>query len=364
MTRPSPPFPAAEDYLLGRLTRAERRQFEARLEQFAELRTQTRELEEGLVVLALAAPPCTAPRAAWQNIEAAIARPASRNGWLPWVGLKWFANSWGVAAGLAAILIVHLLWQRPATPSTTPALDASAKNSLRPRPPQYASAAAVTHVETGTPPVFQTDESRPKTNGLGNQTPRFPQPQPPGPKQSAPLATLAADCKMNLSPTARQTVLLAAARQLGLGRCATTSDTNEGWQQVDFVDLTTPAGASPSGLATLPLRPTLAAGGMPRYNDQDPTAAAGPTSAVADGAVPVMLSPPYVFALLDPSVLSPDMYPITFWQRGEDGTLYPIGVVYSGANPTIAALQAAVIGQPIFITGGISNGIIGQFPAQ
>jgi hypothetical protein len=328
MTRPSPSTPGAEDYLLGRLTRAERRQFEARLEQCAELRTQMRELEEGLVVLALAAPQCIAPRAAWKNIETAIARPAPWHGWLPWAGLKWFANSRGVAAGLTAVLIVHLLWQRPATPSTTSALEAAAKNCLRTSPPQYSSAAAVTRVETGTPPVFQTDKSRRKTTGFENPTPRFPQPQPPGPKQTAPIA-------------------------------AATLETDGGWQQVDFVDLTTPADASLSGLAAVPMGPTLAAGEMPPHNNLDPTGDAGSANTVAGSAVPLMSSPPYVFALLDPGVLSPDMNPITFWQPGEGGLLFP-SVVPWGTNTTIVALPAD--GRPIVITGGISNRIIGQFP--
>ena len=352
MAKLSPSRYEAEDYLLGRLTSAERRQFEARLEQLPELHAQVRELEEGLVVLALSAPPHTAPRAAWQNIEAAIARPARWNLWLPFTGLKWFANGWGVAAALAAVLMGHLLWPRPATSTTTLARNAPATNSVSGGWPQNSATVAGARAATNTPAAVENEKKRPALAQIADPRVNFLQVRPSGSKEFSPPNLRTAAFKTNLSPSVRQTMLLAAARQMGLDRRTSAAEADDRQQQVDFVDLTTPAEVAPSGVNAGPM---LASSEIPQDNNPNPNGA----------AVPMMSSPPYILALVDPGTLSPDMNPITIWRTGDDGSPAVFGVVPLGANPTVIALPglAATPGRSIFfITAGTSNYIIGQFP--
>src|SRR6266498_2780283 len=59
-------------YVLGRLTEAERAEFEAQLAQSAQLRALVRELEEGAVAVAMASPRRRAPQQVWGRIEKAV----------------------------------------------------------------------------------------------------------------------------------------------------------------------------------------------------------------------------------------------------------------------------------------------------
>ena len=61
-------------YLLDRLSVDERRDFEARLAESAELRALLRELEEGSVALAMSAPRRRPPAQIWNRIERAVAQ--------------------------------------------------------------------------------------------------------------------------------------------------------------------------------------------------------------------------------------------------------------------------------------------------
>jgi anti-sigma-K factor RskA len=56
-------------YLLDRLPADERREFEARLAESAELRALLRELEDGTVAMAMTAPSHRPPKQIWQRIK-------------------------------------------------------------------------------------------------------------------------------------------------------------------------------------------------------------------------------------------------------------------------------------------------------
>ena len=63
-------------YVLGRLTPAERCEFEVSLAESTELRALVWDLEQGAVVLAMAVPQRRPPQHVWQRIEEAVAEEA------------------------------------------------------------------------------------------------------------------------------------------------------------------------------------------------------------------------------------------------------------------------------------------------
>src|ERR1041385_7858078 len=110
MTDRHPSEDAAVLYLLDRLSAAERREFEARLAESAELRDLLRELEDGAVALTMAVPPCRPPPQVWQRIESAVARErlpesGSRSHWF-----RWWRYGWAAAALCLIAWLVHVLW--------------------------------------------------------------------------------------------------------------------------------------------------------------------------------------------------------------------------------------------------------------
>lgn len=83
-------------YVLGELTAAERREFEARLAQSAELRALVRELEEGALALSTGLPQHRPPPQVWSGIEKAVIRE-NRRGAAIWWKIFW-RNGWAAAA--------------------------------------------------------------------------------------------------------------------------------------------------------------------------------------------------------------------------------------------------------------------------
>src|SRR5881628_2649042 len=104
-------------YVLGELTAAERRAFEARLAQSAELRTLVRELEEGAVALSMASPRRRPPQEVWTRIEKAVASEARRKVMIPafWVG--WWRHGWAAAAACLVGWLLYVLWAHRPGPS-------------------------------------------------------------------------------------------------------------------------------------------------------------------------------------------------------------------------------------------------------
>ena len=106
---------AATLYVLGRLTEAERGEFEAHLAESAELRALVRELEEGAVAVALASPRRRAPQLVWEQIEKRVTEDTKPRvlALSPWFG--WLKSGWAVAAALLAGWLLYALG--PARPA-------------------------------------------------------------------------------------------------------------------------------------------------------------------------------------------------------------------------------------------------------
>lgn len=83
-------------YVLGELSGARRREFEALLAESEQLRAAVRELEEGVAVLSLASPPRRPPADLWSHIENALPHDQQRPGFSVWARL--WRNGWAAAA--------------------------------------------------------------------------------------------------------------------------------------------------------------------------------------------------------------------------------------------------------------------------
>src|SRR5919108_5530595 len=125
---PDPHLPEEEAllYVLGELTAAGRRDFEARLAQSAELRALVRELEEGAEALSMASPQRRCPREVWTRIENTMTR---KQRWKVvmsafWAG--WWRNGWAAAAACLVGWLLLALWaNRPGSLPASPASVAS-----------------------------------------------------------------------------------------------------------------------------------------------------------------------------------------------------------------------------------------------
>jgi anti-sigma-K factor RskA len=119
-----PDFHSPEDeatlYVLGELTAAERRAFEARLAQSAELRALVRDLEEGVVALSTGLPARRPPSEVWSGIEKTVCRESRRT--VPAWRIGWWRNGWAAAAACLAGWLLYAVFLNgrygsiPATP--------------------------------------------------------------------------------------------------------------------------------------------------------------------------------------------------------------------------------------------------------
>ena len=352
-------------YLLGQLSVSERRQFELQLEQSAALRTLVREMETGLVALATSAPHQEAPRVAWTNIEAAVAQQARWRAWRSLVRLKWLANGWAIAGGLAVLMAVQSFWRSPVTnPPIAPlALVKTAPQvSVVPKLNLETNGFA-----TGFNPArtnsFAETELRQKIFRLENQLAQFTHPvasAATGTTQVVnakslelfPLNTRAALGRSRLSPKLQQAVLLAVAHQLGWGKTPPTLGATDlapaGSPEVDFVDL--PSGASTANPVN------AAAAEIASTSD---TAGLADTSGVA-----ILPWEENLVAVIDPSTLPPDPPPLNIWSVDAEGNPSVVGTVSVGNNPVVITIGGANAqnNPQYFITVGASTNIIGHFP--
>ena len=100
-------------YVLGGLAAAERREFQARLAESAELRALVRELEEGAVALALASDRRQPPPFVWNRIKEAAAREMKPKKVIAAFWAGWWRNGWAAAACLLALLFYAHWANRP-----------------------------------------------------------------------------------------------------------------------------------------------------------------------------------------------------------------------------------------------------------
>jgi anti-sigma-K factor RskA len=136
-------------YVLGELTAEQRREFELRMAESAELRQIVRELEEGMVALTTGLPRRRPPAEIWSSVEKTVSRRANSEAIL-W-RLFW-RNGWA-AAGLCAVgwlLNVFFL-------SSGNKVNSPTRGSAPPREPLVANVSTATDHSISVP--------KPPTNG-------------------------------------------------------------------------------------------------------------------------------------------------------------------------------------------------------
>ncbi|MDR3458241.1 MAG: hypothetical protein P4N60_12400 [Verrucomicrobiae bacterium] len=369
-----------EKYVFGQLNPAERRQFEACLAQSAELRTLVRELEEGLVALAASAPHQSAPRAAWQNIESAVARETRWSSWRSLAGWKWIANGWAVAGCLAALVVLQVVFPRPPAPATVSLTRETGTHFARPFPPVLGMAPVPAPVHSNNPDlaaqntlaaIKQTSELRQRITRLEAQLAKMPQPPPvePAGLKLVPPNADARFAHLKLSPLMQQALLLTVARQLGWSQKtasapAANTSTQPAEPQVTFVDL---AASTTDTAAQSPLTASLFAAQDGSGTAADSAANSNPdpgTGNNTDGSISMLQWDQNILAMIDPSTLSAGVSPLTVWAIDANGNPTVIGTVNLGSNPTVITISGANIsaGQQYIITSGAATNIIAQYP--
>jgi hypothetical protein len=358
------PLDEAADYLLGRLTPAAGRRFEARLTQDAELRRHLRELEEGVLALALSAPPLRPPREAWSNIQSAVAGERQSGSMFMFLPLRWLFSGWPVAGGLAVALCIHIALvhqgvpgQKSGAPSTAgrpanaadqaatvalPArMDAAGRanaNAAKPGAPVNALAAGMLATgQTGGIPLAGHETGWDKEAASGPEGGVAGGVRPP--------------------PRLKRAVLLAMARQMGLTDAQQAQvpalAAAQAQVPVDYVELPNPIPAATpvfSPLDALSLPGTATADPILQSNDPN-------------GAISMFASGNDLMVILDPAMLPANIGPVTIWVEDAEGIQTIVGTVNLGTNPMVITIQNADLSANYRYTVTASGGnILASFP--
>jgi hypothetical protein len=350
MAEPQLPADELDDYLLGRLTPAARRQFEQRLAADAALRQRARELEEGMLALAMSAPQLKAPTAAWANIEAAIA-PPPRNIFSFWK-LNWLTGGLALAVCMAVGFFIHALSTSPTAGKKI--ISNNSSGNLAVSTPAGQASLPKAQTTNGAFGAASSKRKSPSTTPGTNET-QLTQSSTPGDLQggavisalrlSGPSGTVAHG-QARLSPKTQQAVLLAVARQMGWS----AESTKGAGVPVDFVDL-------PDATA-----PVLALGALPGdAQTMLPDLAALPSDPANE--VPIVAWGDKLFVTIDPAAFPTDAGPVVVWSLDNNGNQGIVGTVPLGSNPLVITISTANNVSPTtyFVTVGGTN-LFGRYP--
>ena len=351
-------------YLLDRLSVDERRDFEARLAESAELRSLLRELEEGSVALAMSAPRRRPPAQIWNRIERTVAQERKRETGAPSLWLAWWRYGWAAAAVLLMGWLVHALWL------SSPPSSSTADSPPLTQPPDAASTevrrVAITHEEKNPASVVrkESDQTGLEIAGLRRQVAELSnhisQLSESVMQQQALLletnrlkffqlasaSDSATESNAPLSPGLQRALFLAMARELGWLPVPGVSN----FPGVHFVDFRTG-----SNVVTNP---------QPQIETQP---LESESNLQASGNVPGFQSGTNAFLAFDSTVVGPGAT-LSFWS-GADGQSYQlIGSSVMGNSPTIVTVPfSSGSGTTLTVTAGNGSGgsnIIGQFPPR
>jgi len=384
---PELPLPEEEAtrYLLDELSPGERRLFETRLEQSAELRALVGELEEAAVALSKASPQKRAPREVWTRIEQTLAeeagsrRPVQRF----WAG--WWRNGWAAAAACLLGWLLYAWWaDRPASPTSTPAPVAVATNPQ----PRIATAPQITmpnpahQAQAENTPTFKLLQSRTQelgtlswqllqlTNRIAALSQTLTQQQALLSEASRlkffQLASPAGPTAASTAPVStnlQRALVLAMARELGWtppatpasaqkpaaadqaqANPATSTATNQAG--VDFVDLR-PANTNTTDQPISPPR-------------GDPGTVATSDLTSSSNAVPGFISGTNAILAFDTSI-APSGSMLTFWNTSFYGHSQSLGSAMLGDNPLVVSVpfsMNAFQGGNVTVIGNTTNGAV------
>ncbi len=376
-------------YVLGELTAAERREFEARLAQSAELRALVREVEEGAVALSMASPRRRPPREAWTRIEKAVRGETRRQAVFPvfWVG--WWRHGWAAAAACLVGWLLYALWpHRPGPSDASPVPVVTGVNS----PP--GATLADTHQDNTrnrtrqdnaeNNAAFQLLQARTQeigalrwqiaelTNRMAHLSQALTQQQALLSESSRlkffqlspPSAGSNGAISAPVSPGLQRALLLAMTRELGWTSSGASSEvggtesarTNHAG--VDFVDLRPGSNNVPAsiGRSQVELEPA----GAPESSA---------LASASSNAIPGFVSGTSAVLAFDSSVV-PTGSSLTFWTATSWGQFQNLGTVVLGNYPMVVTMPFAVTtweGGNVTVVAATANGpsnVIGQFSTQ
>ena len=369
-------------YLLGELSPDQRREFESRLAESAELRALLRELEEGSVALAMSAPRRRAPARIWKRIEGVIAREQKRESitsfWLSWWRYGWAA---------AAICLVGWLFQA-FWPSRSPG--SASVNSLQAiHQPSVATnevrTVAATHQEKAALPAAQRESNQTSMEIIGLrrqvadlsgqitylsqsvsqqqalllETNRFKF------FQLASASDGAAATNAPISPALQRALFVAMARELGWlppGSGAGLSPT--GGLLVGQRETGLPATTNVAGVDFVDLRSGSNTVTNPQPQPETPPGDSPDLYLATSSGVPGFISGTNAVLAFDSTVAVPGAV-LRFWSGGTGGW-YAIGSSVLGNNPMVVTVPfSSMGGGNLTVTSGNSLGssnVLGQFP--
>jgi hypothetical protein len=411
-------------YVLGRLGVVERREFEACLKESAELRALVRELEDGVVALAMAMPQRKTPPAVWRQIEKVVAREANRKSTTLALLPGWLKNGLAAAACLALGWLLHSFWIHRAGAPAGPAMaktgnefqiEVAAGDSLRRENPNFSTPLApsssmptnLAHpsltgvrslAETGQIALLREQVAELETQ-MNQMTQVVAQQQAllSDPNRLAffqlGLPNPNGGTKANMappSPELQRALFSAIARELGWVQPAGagggpqkksgesgSASTSAGQGGVDYVDLSSSGEDSShntttqAGNAETP-SPTnqQAQASPPADSAADPAAASGSmtNTFAANTAIPLFVSGTNATFAFDASVVPNGAGYVNFWgSSASGGSIFIGGAVFNG-NPlavTVPISSLLYYGGTIGISAsgvfGSPAGVIGQF---
>jgi hypothetical protein len=354
MAEPIEPFDEAEAYLLGRLTPAGRQRFETRLAEEAALCHHVRELEEGLLVVAMSAPQFRPPPEAWSNIHSAV---DCERGKIPVVSVAWLKWLLGTGVVACCLLLIHLAQIDQTTTRKNSGSDGRQENFTATSAWPEGNPGAANENPSAPDDVFHavnsttarqkgsiTSTGKPDTANLPSslQTAVFP-----------PAGVSASPNRGRQSSGMQKAMVLAMAQQVGLSNAPTAAMLSE--NNVKFVQLTAPARDGSDPTTVMLDSPIDAGAGTPLETM--------PVEPGAAGAIEFFASDNNLVVAVDPSLLPPDAGPLTLWQVDADGNQSIIGTVALTGQPTVITVNNANLADypEFFVTVGGTN-LLGHFP--
>jgi hypothetical protein len=367
MSEPHPSEDKAAQYLLGGLTDAERRAFEAELANSAELRALLRELEESSVLLAMASPQRRPPAKVWQSIEKAVADDAKATEPIPAFWTRQARHGWAAAATILLGWLLYAVWinHRDTADVSQSGVVSEARSSdqLKPVPgrptesrenqpsnkkndvPRIAAADSpellrlrrqVTELQNRVTNLSQAVAQQQALLGESNRIKFFQISSATGGNSTTPVPSL--------SPALQRAMFLAMARELGWLSPADSpfSGTNTAFLpggNVDFVDLRPAANGTPK---IVPPQPNTQAA------NQSPSEPS-PTPNATLIAIPAFTSGNNVVVAIDQSIV-PTGTQVNFLDQNQQ----PIGWTTVGDNPVVVTIPTSLGGSLFITTGGFS----------
>ncbi|PYL01106.1 MAG: hypothetical protein DME19_02880, partial [Verrucomicrobia bacterium] len=374
MTDHDLPEDDAARYVLGELTPAQRREFEARMAQSIDLRALVCELEDGAVALSMASPPRRAPQEVWARIEKTMGREQRRNVVTAVFGAGSWRHGWAAAAACLIGWLLYALWvKRPGTTLNSPQV-ASRTEPQHEIISQRKMSLADSHrpvTSTGAPQTRGTTNEQLQllqarmreiaalhwqiaelTNQVAHLSQALTQQQallfepnrlrffqlvPPSDGNTVAPATpvstnlqralflaMARELGWQQSPASSEAARLASSQERP-GNASNASITNQ--TGVDFVDFR-------SGSNTVTESTGRLAQSEPTYIPEPPTLASA-----SGNAVPGFISGTNAFLAFD-STLAPAGSSLAFGALTTWGQYWPIGSTMLGTNPLVVAVRA------------------------